>query len=32
VTDQQGFNKEEYESWRLSAEYINQDRVNNDFD
>ena len=32
ITDQQGFNKEEYESWRLSAEYIDQDRVNNDFD
>lgn len=32
VTDQQGFNKEEYETWRLSAEYIEQDKVNNDFD
>lgn len=32
VTDQQGFNSEEYESWRLSSEYINQDKVNNGYD
>lgn len=24
ITDQQGFNAEEYETWRLSAEYINK--------
>ena len=31
VTDQQGFNNEEYESWRLSAEYINNDKGNNPY-
>lgn len=28
VTDQQGFNTEEYESWRISAEFINSDKNN----
>ena len=32
VTDQQGFNSEEYETWRLSAEYINQDKGTNPYD
>lgn len=32
VTDQQGFTGEEYESWRLSAEYINQDKATNKYD
>ena len=32
VTDQQGFNHEEYEAWRLSAEFINADKVNNTYD
>ena len=32
VTDQQGFNGEEYESWRLSAELINSDKVSNGYD
>lgn len=32
VTDQQGFNGEEYETWRLSAEYINQDKATNGYD
>ena len=32
VTDQQGFNPEELETWRVSAEFINNDRINNDFD
>ena len=31
VTDQQGFNSEEYESWRLSAEYINADKSTNPY-
>ena len=32
VTDQQGFNGEEYEAWRLSAELINQDKNTNNYD
>ena len=32
VTDQQGFNAEEYETWRLCAEFINADKGNNGYD
>lgn len=32
ITDQQGFNHEEYESWRISAEFINKDKSENPYD
>ena len=32
VTDQQGFKGEEYQTWKLSAEYIVQDRTNKPYD
>lgn len=32
VTDQQGFNEEEYETWRVSAEFIDADREENPFE
>ena len=32
VTDQQGFNSEEYESWRCVAEVIKRDKTNNEYD
>lgn len=32
VTDQQGFNSEEYETWRCTAEVIKRDKVNNGYD
>lgn len=32
VTDQQAFNPEEMETWRVCAEYINSDRDNYDYD
>lgn len=31
VTDQQGFNAEEYKTWEISAEYINADKANNPY-
>lgn len=32
VSDQQGFNAEEYEMWRVSAEYINSDKAENPYE
>lgn len=32
VSDQQGFNHEEYETWRVSAEFINSDKAENGYD
>lgn len=31
VTDQQGFNQEEYEEWRLLAEFVNKDNTDIEF-
>lgn len=32
VSDQQGFNSEEYEMWRICAEYINSDKATHGYD
>lgn len=32
VSDQQGFNEEEYETWKVSAEFIDADREENPFE